>query len=126
MAEIFRRAGVNLERGSDDRINGWAALRAWMSVRDFTPHEGPAFRSPALLVHPSCLRFIRTVSTLVADTKDQEDVESTPDEHPSAAMRRLVMSRPMPSPNEKPPLPPEAIGHDIEKLREAARTSGRV
>jgi len=125
LSEIFRRAGVALERGSDDRINGWAALRAWLSVRDFAAPGDPPFRSPALLVHPDCVRFLRTISTLVANPKDSEDVEPGPDEYPAAAMRRLVMQRPMPTIGAPPPLPPDAIGHEVEKLRQAAAWSRR-
>jgi hypothetical protein len=127
LSEIFRRSGVALERGSDDRINGWAALRAWLTVRDFSPPgaaPGTAmFRSPALLVHPDCLRFIRTISTLVANEKDSEDVEPTTDEYPAAAMRRLVMSRPMPEPRVAQVMPPGAIGHEVAALRAASQAS---
>jgi len=123
VAEIFQRSGVSLTRGSDDRLNGWAALRAWLSVRDFTPPGAEPFRSPALLVHPDCTRFIRTISTLVANVKDSEDVEPVPEEYPAAAMRRLVMQRPMPTAGQPPPMPPDAIGHEVEKLRQAAARS---
>jgi hypothetical protein len=121
IAEIFQRSGVSLTRGSDDRLNGWAALRAWLSVRDFTPPGQPLFRSPALMVHPDCTRFIRTISTLVANVKDAEDVEPVPEEYPASAMRRLVMQRPMPTVGAAPEMPRDAIGHEIEKLRQAAR-----
>jgi hypothetical protein len=123
LSEIFRRAGVALERGSDDRINGWAALRAWLTVRDFSPPGGALFRSPALLVHPDCVRFIRTISTLVANEKDSEDVEPTTDEFPAAAMRRLVMARPMPTPTVAQPMGPDAIGHEVNALRVASKAS---
>jgi hypothetical protein len=106
-----------LERGSDDRLNGWATVRAWLSVREFNAADGVTFRSPALLIHPSCDRFLRTITTLVADAKDSEDVEPTPDEFPAAAIRRLVMQRPMPAKGAPPALPPGAIGHEIEQLR---------
>jgi hypothetical protein len=116
VSEIFRRAGVALERGSDDRINGWAAPTRG-SVRDL-PGRATPFRSPALLVHPDCVRFIRDLDA----RRQPERLEDGPGARgiPRAAMRRLVSAADAHR-RRAAAVPPDAIGHEVVHAAQRSR-----
>ncbi len=111
ISETFRRAGVPIRRGTDDRVAAFSRLRSWLS----TPHgDGQSF-----LVHPSCSYFLRTIPTLLAAKTNPDDVESVPEEYPALAAALFVMSRPMPGDEDTPLYPEGAIGYDVDEMRRA-------
>ncbi len=113
VSETFQRAGVPMIHGDPDAINGWTRLRSWM--QPIPQKDGTV--APSLLVHPDCALFLRTVPTLIADAKNADDIEDTPDANPAKGARYFVMSRPMPSKDEPVTLPDGAIGHSLRALR---------
>ncbi len=124
--ETFSRAGLPMLRGSGDRRNRWSRLRSWLDMREWktgeTDRDGKptTFQSPSLLIHPECVRLIRTLPTLVADTSDPDDVDETPEEYPAAGVSFYAMSRPLPFQAEGPILPDGAVGHLVNEMRAEA------
>lgn len=105
MMDTFRRAGVPLIKGDNDRVNGWARLRAWLSAR-------PDNALPFLRIHPRCAYLIRTFGAVVMDEDKPEDVDTDGPDHALDALRYLVMGRPAPQ-GEIPKVayPPGTVGY---------------
>ena len=122
ISETWSRAGVPLVCGDDDRLNGWSRVRSWLEPREWPHPEAPTRKivQPGLIIHPDCQVLIRSLPMLVSQKKDPDDVEETPDEYPASGLRYYLMSRPSPLVEPEPELPPDAIGHWVKELREAA------
>lgn len=85
-SETFLLAGIPMRRGSKDRINGWATLRAWLQPRPL----------PWLFFHSECKYLLRTLPTLIADDTEPDDIASTTDSYPAEGLMQMVMGRPVP------------------------------
>jgi len=94
IAETFGRHGVPLTRANNDRINGWARLRAWLRMM---PHDADLGERPYLAIHPRCHYLIRTFPQVVMDPTHPEDLETDGPDHALDALRYLVMGRPAPA-----------------------------
>lgn len=119
VSETFSRSGIPMLKGDADRINGWSRVRSWLQPA--TMLDGSL--SPSLLIHADCKYLIRTLPTLVSATENPDDVDETPDEYPAKGVLYYVMSRPMPKLMDTPALPPDAIGHWVNELRQEAAMS---
>jgi hypothetical protein len=122
ISETFLQAGIPLISGDDDRLNGWSRIRSWLEPRPWPHPDRPAelIIQPSLLIHPDCQALIRSLPMLVSQKRDPDDVEEGPDEYPASGLRYYLMSRPRPTAEPEPELPPDAIGHWVRELREAA------
>lgn len=98
-AETFERAGLSLQRGSDDERNGWANLINWIEPTTFYDAKGQPFVEPSLIVHPECKRFLRTFPTLTHEEDDKDTVIDDADTIPAHGARHYLMSRPFPQPS---------------------------
>lgn len=85
MLETMRRAGVPLTRGDDDRINGWARVRAWL--RDMPDGR------PFLRVHPRCGYLIRTMPAMVMQEDQPEDLDTDSADHACVTGDTRIMTR---------------------------------
>ncbi len=116
VSETFSRAGLPVTRGDEQERAGWMRLRSWM-----TPITQPSgLVSPSLLIHADCKRLLRTLPTIVSKDTDPDVINDSPNAYPIHALRRFVMSRPMPKDAPEKPLPADAIGHLVNELRDAA------
>ena len=123
ISQTFGRAGVRLTPGSRDRLNGWSRLRSWLRVRTW-PDGGTG---PALVIHPDCLRFLKTLPTLVQDKGNPEDFEDTPAAYPAHAARYFVMGRVSPWLPPPPPVPgPGTWGYELRHVQRGSKTRPRV
>jgi hypothetical protein len=114
-SETFRRGGISVRPGHANRLAGWTRLRSWLDVSgDVDP---PA---SALVIHPDCKVFLRTVPSLVADPLDPDDIVETIEEYPAMGAALWAMSRPAPWTHPEDVLPPDAIGHWVNEIRAAA------
>lgn len=95
MAETFARNGVPLVEANNDRVNGWARLRAWFRPMPKSAIE-PTER-PWMLIHPRCSYLIRTLPQLVMDEGHPEDVDTSGPDHGGDCLRYLVAGRPAPT-----------------------------
>lgn len=85
VADIFAEHGVYLTKTSNDRVDGWLAVKEWLKVR---PCEDGEAR-PRLRFFPNCRNIIRTLPLLQYDEKRANDVRSEPHEltHAPDALR---------------------------------------
>lgn len=85
VADIFAEHGVYLTKTSNDRIDGWMAVKEWLKVR---PCEDGEAR-PRLRFFPNCRNIIRTLPLLQYDEKRANDVKGEPHEltHAPDALR---------------------------------------
>ena len=85
VADIFAEHGVYLTRTSNDRVDGWMAVKEWLKVR---PCEDGVER-PRLRFFPNCKNIIRCLPLLQYDEKRANDVKNEPHEitHAPDALR---------------------------------------
>lgn len=86
--ETFGKYKVPLIKGDNTRNSGWQRVRERMKMRI----DG----RPSLIIHPDCRYTIRTLSALVSDPNDPEDVNTHMDDHAADSIRYGCMSRPAP------------------------------
>lgn len=88
-ADIFRENGVQLTKVSNDRINGWMAMKEWLRV--VPDDEGnPTSR---LRIFNTCRNLIRCIPALQYDEKIVNDAAKQPHEitHSNDAIRYLCI-----------------------------------
>lgn len=83
MAELFVRCGVLLVKGSNQRVQGWMAMKEFLKIRE----DG----APGMLFFPDCRQFSRDVLAVQHDEKNPADVAREPHEytHTTDAIRYL-------------------------------------
>lgn len=93
--ETFRRNGVSMVKGDNDRDLGWGRFRHWLARH---PEPLPNGRYLAWLVYsPDCRYAIRTIPSLIHDKTNPDDVDTTGEDHAADADRYGLMARPAPS-----------------------------
>lgn len=115
--ETFRRNGVKVYRAPDNRPAAMSRLRSWLEK---LPRPDGS-ETPTLVIHPRCREALKTLPTIQEDPDSPEDILQNEDSFAARAIGFFVMSRPMPFKSDEPPLPPGAIGHDVEELRRNIR-----
>jgi phage terminase large subunit len=75
---------IGLDRGSNDRIKGWAIMHRWLS----TAPDGIPFWQ----VTDRCENLVRTLPFLVYDEHRVEDLDTTQEDHAADACRYLLSS----------------------------------
>ncbi len=80
-ADYFAEAGLPLTRTSNDRVNGWRAVREWLAPGQ----DG----KPRLRIFANCRNLIRTLPALQFDPRRPEDAAREPHEltHAPDALR---------------------------------------
>lgn len=89
MAELFAQCGVGLIKASNNRIQGWMALK-----EDLKPMKGPKDR-PGLLVSRECTGLIENLKLIQHDPKKPSDCATEPHEitHICDALRYYSVTR---------------------------------
>ncbi len=82
IADILNRAGVNLFKANNERVNGWNLCRQYL--------DHYAEQPPKLKVFSTCPNFIRTIPTLVHDEKRPEDLNTKGEDHHADQMRYFL------------------------------------
>lgn len=85
VADIFAEHGVYLTKTSNDRIDGWMAVKEWLKPR--MCEDG--VERPRLRFFPNCRNIIRTLPLLQYDDRRASDVKNEPHEitHAPDALR---------------------------------------
>lgn len=83
IADQFIEQGVNIIPANNDRINGWMALRNWLSLAP----DG----MPYLLINPFCHNLVRTIPEMIHDENNVEDLDTELDDHFVDALRYMVI-----------------------------------
>jgi hypothetical protein len=87
IAEVMSmKGGLRMIKGDNDRVNGWSKFREALA-------SSPS-GTPYLRFFKNCYNSIRTVSSLVYDKHQVEDVDSDGEDHIGDAIRYFLMSRP--------------------------------
>ena len=87
-ADIFAAHGIALYKSSNDRVQGWYALKEWLKTDN-----------PLLKIGKNCTELIRCLPLLQYDDKNPNDIATEPHEitHAPDALRYFVAARPMPA-----------------------------
>ena len=101
VADIFAEHGVYLTKTSNDRVDGWMAVKEWLKVRMC---EDGAER-PRLRFFPNCRNIIRCLPLLQYDEKRPNDVRNEPHEltHAPDALRGFCVYWTVGGAEPKPP-----------------------
>ena len=85
VADIFAEHGVYLTKTSNDRVNGWLAVKEWLKVRE--GEDG--IKRPRIRFFPNCRNIIRCLPLLQYDEHRANDVANYPHEltHAPDALR---------------------------------------
>ncbi|MCL1819410.1 MAG: phage terminase large subunit [Oscillospiraceae bacterium] len=75
-ADIFGENGIDLIKTSNDRVDGWMAMREWMKPCAGTDGSPTA----RLRIFRGCVNLIRTLPQLMYDTKKPSDAAKEPHE----------------------------------------------
>lgn len=67
-ADLFRRAGLNLQKSGNDRAGGWACVRELLR----------AAPEPKLRIFSNCTSLIKCISSIAFDEKNPNDCAVTP------------------------------------------------
>ena len=120
VADIFAEHGVYLTRTSNDRVDGWMAVKEWLKVR---PCEDGIER-PRLRFFPNCRNIIRTLPLLQYDEKRPNDVKNEPHEltHAPDALRGFCVYWTVGGREPAPPVRQKLI----DKLGQKHRRRNRV
>ena len=85
VADIFAEHGVYLTKTSNDRVNGWLAVKEWLKVRE----GDDGIKRPRIRFFPNCRNLIRCLPLLQYDEHRANDVANSPHEltHAPDALR---------------------------------------
>ena len=95
-AEIFYENGIELTKISNDRINGWLAVKEWLKIEDTKDEQtGEIKKEPGLMVFSNCRYTIKYLPALQHDEKNPNDVAKEPHEftHIADALRGFCITR---------------------------------
>jgi phage terminase large subunit len=95
--ETMIKAGLKgLTKADNRRVQGWRQLREWLTVIERPDEQGKPHKTARLKIFDTCKHAIRTLSSVVKDEHDPEDVADEPHEltHMPEAIRYGIMSRP--------------------------------
>ncbi len=84
--------GIRLERGNNDRVNGWAVTREYLR-----PYAHDDKTTAKLQIFDTCPNLIRTFPLAIHDERNPEDIDSDGEDHALDSLRYGLMSRPKPS-----------------------------
>lgn len=123
IAQTFRRSGVSLLEGDNQRVLGWSRVREWLAIAP----DG----IPWLTISPSCRYTHRTLPALIIDKNDPEDVNTRSEDHAADTIRYGVMARPSPivlTGSSRIVYLPDSVQSMLDALRgpTGARLSGQV
>ena len=83
IADQFIEQDISVIPANNDRINGWMAVRNWLSIAP----DG----IPYLIISPFCHNLIRTLPELVHDENHIEDLDNEGADHWADALRYMVI-----------------------------------
>jgi len=92
IAEVMATNGWAMVKAENDRRNGWARVRQYLSHE--LDDRGQFTRPPHWQVFETCTNLIRTLPALVHDEHDPEDCDTKGEDHAPDALRYGLMTRP--------------------------------
>lgn len=92
----LKKAYLQLQKGNNDRLNGWQLLREYLK-----PIIRNGQTTAKLKIFSTCTNLIRTLPSLVYDKHKVEDLDTDGEDHCADALRYGIMSRPKPTLNRE-------------------------
>lgn len=102
--EIFYQNGLLLTKSSNDRVNGWLAVKEWLKVvKKRNEQTGIMEDTTSLHIFSNCINLIRCIPQLQHDDKNPNDVSTEPHEitHITDALRYFCCEHTSPNKNAK-------------------------
>jgi len=87
VSQMFLNEGIVLEKGNNDRVNGWRVVKAWLHWR--------TLRKPKLRIMANCVGLIRTLPQLRYDLGKRvhsEDLDTTMSDDYADALRYMLVT----------------------------------
>lgn len=114
VADIFQEHGINLTKTSNDRIDGWMAMKEWLKVEDRKLEDGSIIRTSKMKIFSSCTYLIKCIPLLQFDEKRVNDVANQPHDitHGPDAIRGFCIHRNV---SAKAPETPPVFNFEFEK-----------
>lgn len=103
-AEIFYENGIELSQCSNDRVNGWLAVKEWIKpYQSKNEQTGEEITTSNLKIFDNCLNIIRCLPAVQHDEKNVNDVANEPHEltHITDSLRYFCISRTNPTKPKK-------------------------
>lgn len=93
--ENYHKHGIPIFPGSNARVSGWGAMRAWLAI-------DPANGKPWWQIMSTCPELVREIEEAVFDPNKPEDLDTRGSDHAIDSVRYFFMARPAPSNPLKP------------------------
>jgi phage terminase large subunit len=103
--DIFREHGEYCTKASNDRIDGWLAVKEWLKVIDSKDEQtGEPIKTSRMKIFNNCLNLIRCLPQIQKDEKDANDCSTEPHEvtHSVDSLRYFCIMRQCPTRESKP------------------------
>ena len=109
IADMWRDAGMNTTRAKNQRPAGWANMKQYMWDPMKVAPNGE-YGWPRLFVFSNCTNLARTIPLMQVDSHNDEDLDTTLEDHAVDACRYLLAVRPMSAQQRKeaPPMGADA------------------
>jgi phage terminase large subunit len=125
--DIFRENGEVLTESDNRRVDGWIAVKEWIQVIETVDLQtGEPIKTSRLKIFNNCSNLIRTLSQVLRDEKDPNDVATEPHEltHAPDGLRYFCIMR------QRPPIiqvnPIKENGYYLESELEDMVKSGKI
>lgn len=99
-ADVFEQHGIKLHRGDDSSTESRKSKVRQFRERLRVPEKFPEER-PMVQIYEGCEQFIRTIKVLQTDPLDNEDIDTTMEDHAYDEACLLFMDRPLGVTDEK-------------------------
>lgn len=98
--DYFAEAGMYFNRASNDRVQGWLAVKEYLKPYQ----EETGMRTARLQIFDTCVNLIRTLPALQHDKRNPNDTANEPHEltHAPDAIRYFIASQPRDAQASKP------------------------
>lgn len=93
IAEVMATNGWAMVQAENDRVNGWARIRQYLSFEQ-DQETGQILRAPMWQCFSTCHNLIRTLPALIHDEHDAEDCDTKGEDHAPDSLRYGLMTRP--------------------------------
>lgn len=113
-ADIFREHGECGVKASNDRVDGWLAMKEWLKVIEIRDVQtGALIKTSKMKIFDNCTELIKCLSQAVRSEKNPNDVATEPHEltHSLDAIRYFCIMR------QVPPVKKEFVRDDFARTR---------
>lgn len=124
--EDMSAEGVYFQKADNDRLQGKLQVHKRLKIEtDIDQETGEIIGEHALLrVFNNCKHFWRVIPALYSDPKNEEDIDTTQEDHPYDDLRYMCMARPV-TPKKVERIPVGSFQYERNKLIKARKYAQR-